>query len=342
MAVDLFGHRLGPILKKVSRSLYLSLRVLPRGLRTPMALGYLLARAADTITDTRIVAATNRIDGLNFLKQNLHNKFQDPTGWKNFFGVLTGHQAIPEERSLLLELPNLVELFWKLPDADRSDIQVVLGQLISGMEEDLRRPAGEDFGWDKLDRYCHLAAGVVGPFWTRMIFRHVPGLKRRLDQKQMEQWGEEFGKGLQLINVLKDMAQDLRNGRCYLPQEALDQHRLKAGDLLDPENFPRFQPIAQQVIQKSLEYLESGERYLESIPRRHPLLRLSVLWPLWIGLATLKRLQKDTDLLDPKKPHKITRQELKRILLRSVPAIFSNKLLNLYFKNRRSYSGPHQ
>ena len=46
---------LGSLLKSVSRSFYLTLRVLPTGMRDPVGLAYLLARAADTIADTSLI-----------------------------------------------------------------------------------------------------------------------------------------------------------------------------------------------------------------------------------------------------------------------------------------------
>ena len=55
---------LGDLLRGVSRSFYLTLRVLPTGLRQPVGLAYLLARAADTIADTRLLAPSQRLDHL--------------------------------------------------------------------------------------------------------------------------------------------------------------------------------------------------------------------------------------------------------------------------------------
>ena len=53
-----------PLLKRVSRAFYLSIRVLPSTLREPVGLAYLLARAADTITDTEALSPEERLDGL--------------------------------------------------------------------------------------------------------------------------------------------------------------------------------------------------------------------------------------------------------------------------------------
>src|SRR5216117_3031821 len=57
MADDL----LGDLLRQVSRSFYLSLAILPRPLREPIGLAYLLARAADTVADTRLIVREDRV-----------------------------------------------------------------------------------------------------------------------------------------------------------------------------------------------------------------------------------------------------------------------------------------
>src|SRR5438045_9068521 len=51
----------GPLLKSVSRSFYLSIRILPRDLQAPIGLAYLLARASDTIADTADASETVRL-----------------------------------------------------------------------------------------------------------------------------------------------------------------------------------------------------------------------------------------------------------------------------------------
>ena len=53
-----------PLLKRVSRAFYLSIRVLPDPVRRPVALAYLLARAADTIADTAAVSPDERLKSL--------------------------------------------------------------------------------------------------------------------------------------------------------------------------------------------------------------------------------------------------------------------------------------
>ena len=59
---------LGPLLKSVSRSFYLTLRILPAGMRDPIGLAYLLARAADTIADTSLISPQRRLELLLSLR----------------------------------------------------------------------------------------------------------------------------------------------------------------------------------------------------------------------------------------------------------------------------------
>src|SRR5207245_8995081 len=63
------GDLLGNLLRQVSRSFYLSLAVLPRPLREPIGLAYLLARAADTVADTGLIRRADRLDHLETLRR---------------------------------------------------------------------------------------------------------------------------------------------------------------------------------------------------------------------------------------------------------------------------------
>src|SRR5881392_2666982 len=64
----------GPILRQVSRSFYLSILFLPKKLRDPVALGYLLARASDTIADTTELPIELRSEKLQLLARGIQGK----------------------------------------------------------------------------------------------------------------------------------------------------------------------------------------------------------------------------------------------------------------------------
>ena len=98
-----------------------------------------------------------------------------------------------------------------------------------------------------LDDYIYRVAGCVGEFWTKICRAHVFP-EARLDDHQLLEDGIRFGKGLQLVNILRDIPQDLRNGRCYVPRESLAAAGLTPENLLLPENESRFRPVYDKLL----------------------------------------------------------------------------------------------
>ena len=74
-----------------------------------------------------------------------------------------------------------------------------------------------------LDDYTYYAAGCVGEFWTAVTAAHVPALQPLLAPELLAR-GVALGRCLQLVNVVRDAAADLRAGRCYWPRAALALH----------------------------------------------------------------------------------------------------------------------
>ncbi|MEA3128295.1 MAG: farnesyl-diphosphate farnesyltransferase, partial [Paraburkholderia sp.] len=231
---------LGPLLKGVSRSFYLTLRVLPVGMRDPIGLAYLLARAADTIADTSLISPEQRLALLLSLRDQVNGTSDDGALFQRMAAEVAGQQVQSDEKVLLESLGPALEVLAQLSEPDRKAVREIVSTLTEGMEFDLRTFPDERSGqiaalreYDELDRYTYLVAGCVGEFWTTMTYTHLPGtLKERPDT--MERRGVRFGKALQMTNVLRDCGKDLRIGRCYLPQTMLDPYGLGAHDLLEP------------------------------------------------------------------------------------------------------------
>src|ERR1041385_2659752 len=85
------------LLKDVSRSFYLTLRILPKKIRPQIGLAYLLARTTDTIADTEIVSLDRRLESLRALRERISGASAAPLS----FGELTRQQSSPAERELL-------------------------------------------------------------------------------------------------------------------------------------------------------------------------------------------------------------------------------------------------
>ncbi len=323
------------VLKGVSRSFYLTLAILPSSMRRPLGVGYLLARAADTIADTRILQAADREAALDLFRSELD--FPAPSRLSEISTALTGPGEKAAERTLLAHLPACLAAFRELAHDDQVRLRRLLHTLIDGMRRDL-----ETFGpgrpgrvlalesREELDRYTYAAAGCVGEYWTEMAMAHRRAL-RRWDPVAMRRRGLRFGQALQMTNVLRDLAQDLRHGRCYLPRRDLLALGLRPEELLDQAALERVRPLLRTLIQHTLGDYAEAFSYLVAIPATELRLRLACAWPLFIGLATIDLVQRAPNLLDPRVTIKIPRSEVKRILSRSTTLVWSNRGLGWYY-----------
>jgi farnesyl-diphosphate farnesyltransferase len=166
---------------------------------------------------------------------------------------------------------------------------------------------------DDLDRYTYYAAGCVGEFWTDLMCAHRKALAS-WKVRDMAEIGVRFGKGLQLTNIVKDVAHDLQKGRCYVPAPMLAEAGLTARDLLDQHNRTRFQPVLSKLVRMAVEHLDQGWLYAMAIPRYETRLRLSCMWPILSAGESLKLVMNSPDLLNPAVKVKIPRSQVYQII----------------------------
>jgi farnesyl-diphosphate farnesyltransferase len=302
----------GPILRSVSRSFYLSLRILPKPLRDPISLAYLLARATDTIADTPEPAAEIRIEALQNLAWAIQGTGPGETAAsiRDSFGPLQSNEA---ERALIDALPGALEWLELLDERDRCQVREVLEKINRGQMLDLER-FGARAGLQALptasalDEYTYLVAGCVGEFWTHICFAHVENFCDR-HEPAMLALGVQYGKGLQLINILRDAGSDLREGRCYLPADELDLLGLHPDQILT--NHGRAEPVMQHWREKAAHELAAGLEYACAI--RSWRVRLATALPALIGARTLSLLRAAGSEVFAHKV-KVTRAEVREIL----------------------------
>ncbi len=308
------------VLKRVSRSFYLTLAILPLAIRTQIGLAYLLARAADTIADTGELDDAVRSDCLRQLKGQLWRTTPDWRVIQKIQAQVITKQPDPDERRLLEELETCFQIFHSCHATDRSYMAQVLSVLIGGMQFDLHHfPQKSDADLQALraiyefEYYTYAVAGCVGEFWTKMMCHHLPGF-RRWDQSRMIPQGIRYGKGLQMVNILRDLPKDLRKGRCYIPLELLDEVPLTPAQLLDETSGPSFRPLFRKLIQEARDHLDQGWRYTLAIPRTEIRLRLACMWPILIGIRTLQKLSVTLTILSPNCSIKVPRSDVYRIV----------------------------
>jgi farnesyl-diphosphate farnesyltransferase len=280
----------GPLLRSVSRSFYLSLRFLPKALRDPLSLAYLLARATDTIADTARAPVALRTEALRNLAAMIQGdgSTEKAALLRESFVPLQTDKA---ERALIEQLPVLLDWLGDLRSDDRDEVRGVLDKINRGQSLDLERFGnGRDIralnNAAELDEYTYLVAGCVGEFWTRLCFRHVKNFSDR-PEREMSMLGVQYGQGLQLINILRDAGDDLRTGRCYFPADEVNSLGLRPEDVL--ANPATLDPVLQRWREKAEKGIEAGIDYAGAIRNRR--VRFATALPALIGARTLALLR---------------------------------------------------
>jgi farnesyl-diphosphate farnesyltransferase len=319
---------LNDLLQATSRSFYLTLRVLPARVRPQIGLAYLLARTTDTIADTELVPPAQRLDALQKLRERILGQNSAPLN----FGELAQKQNLSAEKLLLEKTEVALAALKNFPAEDQTLIRNVLAIITSGQEMDLQRFGGLDATASgptgrqiialetaaELDDYTYRVAGCVGEFWTKICRAHLFP-RARLDEEQLITDGIRFGKGLQLVNILRDLPADLKNGRCYLPLQRLGQAKLFPEILLSPAAASKFLPLFHEYLDKAESHLAAGWAYTNAIPFSQFRVRLACAWPLLIGVRTIEKLRA-ADGYELQQRVKVSRGEVRGIVFRSLLA----------------------
>ncbi len=306
------------LLRDVSRSFYLTLRVLPARVRAPIGLGYLLARATDTLADAASVPVPDRRSALESLRDRILDSAAPMPRWERF--DIGAPEITDAERLLLRRIPEALALLDASQVWEKGCIRAVLETIVGGQMLDLERfgalKAGDGVvglpDAAALDDYTYRVAGCVGEFWTR-VCRNRLFPSAELDDEAFLEDAIRFGKGLQLINILRDLPKDLQAGRCYLPVDELAREGLAPADLLDPSREARLRPVYDRWLDRADAHLAAGWDYVLRIPPNQVRVRLACAWPILIGVRTLRRLQ-GPGFLDPRQRVKISRADVRSIL----------------------------
>jgi farnesyl-diphosphate farnesyltransferase len=314
------------LLRSTARSFYLTLHALPSSIRWPMSLGYLLARTTDTVADVVDLPASVRLSALALMLEVI-NSGSDSEKISQLEKTFFPLKLNSPEYMLLTHFNQFIKWLYELDETVRKEVIWVLNEIVKGQQFDV-----EKFGRDQkeitcvttikeLDNYIYSVAGSVGEFWTKLCLQNIANYSNKTP-KELYPLAISFGKGLQLVNILRDIPQDLTNRRCYLPQEQLQQSGLDPHDLTG--EIHRFDPIVNYWWEKALGYLQEGWEYMLSLNHRR--IRGALALPLLLGFATLRLLQDKTYLSNPQ-PVKVSHRQVKRLMLIAALGMFSKKAL---------------
>jgi farnesyl-diphosphate farnesyltransferase len=139
--------------------------------------------------------------------------------------------------------------------------------------------------------------------------------------------GVQYGKGLQLINILRDVGSDLKAGRCYLPADELHSLGLTPAEILAKP--ARVESIMRSWREKAEQGMAAGIDYACAINQRR--VRLATVLPALIGARTLSLLRETgADVFE--QTVKVPRAEVKKIMASTAVALASPRVLRETFR----------
>ncbi len=157
--------------------------------------------------------------------------------------------APPREDPVLVALADTIDRF-SIPRRH-------LDALIDGVEMDIAVSRYPDFA--ALKGYCDRVAAAVG-----LVSLHIFGFR----DPEAVRYAEDLGVALQIVNIMRDVAEDAARDRIYLPADEMAAHGVSEGDIVDGRLTPGFQALMAAQAARARAYFRSGERLLPLLDRR--------------------------------------------------------------------------
>jgi len=300
-AAERFQQRLLP---QVSRTFALTIPQLPAPLASVVGNAYLWCRVADTVEDEpHLDAAT---------KQHLHATLvdvidgaADAATWAQRAHAGLSDATPAAERELLAGTAHVAALTRTFTPLQVRAIRTCVKKMCQGMthfELSVSRHGLETAA--DLDRYCYYVAGVVGEMLTALFCDYSPDMAAR--QTEMTQLSASFGQGLQMTNILKDVWEDLDEGRCWLPRQVFADFGYNLGELDPRTNRDAFNAAMRELVGIAHGHLRNALNYSLLVPKYESGIRRFCLWSLGLSLLTLQRIVRNRNF-DSSEEVKISR-----------------------------------
>ena len=329
-------------LPRVSRTFALSILSLPEGLSESLCAAYLLCRVVDSIEDANPIAPDTRTS----LFDTFDALMRGEAGSLPEFEARFSDEAIgmaEADRALCKGSGAVFRVFRALPAPDQEAIRPWVLEMSRGMREYAGRADAEGKtrlrDVPDLERYCYFVAGTVGELLTSLFERAVPTVSDEA-RVRARSHATRFGLGLQMVNVLKDVAEDLDRGACFLPEDVLERHGVRRDALLSPEARAGGLAAVSEVCAIARGHLDAAIEYTLCWPGREGAeVRAFCAVPLALAIATLREVERGEDTLVRGREPKINKRLVAEVLAGARRAAESDAALAALFA-RAAEAGP--
>lgn len=326
MSFKILSHHL-LLLKKTSRTLNLSFTILPRYMRFMLSYGYLIARAMDSVVDEADIDDRLKIRFLNAVKSSVFGKSSNYLTEE--FKKEVSHTLTGSYKELIMQIDEIIEYFKsQLSEEDIVVFNKLIKGLFAGMMIDIEGFVdGCIVDMKTLDMYVSLVGGIPALYWYDVCRRYKDSVFRG----NFYLSAYRIGKALQYTNILKDLKEDIKRERLYIPRSYLVEKGITLSDLENPANISRIKDFIRSVVIICVDYLDESERFISSIDPSEFSLKLSLIWPVYWAMDTLQLVWSANPL---ESKIKISRSEIYKTLLKS-PVLLSNSVFSQGYRFRR-------
>lgn len=297
----MFFNETQRLLELVSRSFALCIPKLPKKVRAEIGNFYLLCRYADSIEDSSMPYRKKRIFFnrlIRALKKNdsklLNELNADVLPW------------IENENDcqLVKEFKKVLQTFQTFDKKSKRIAISWLREMTKGM---LKYSKKEIENFLDLDKYCYYVAGTVGMYVTEIL-----DYKFNLHKfDELKARAKDFGLLLQKVNIIKDFAKDVMQGRIYWPKELFQKYQVNQKEIFDEKNKNNNQQMLEEMIKSTEQHIKNSIEYLERLPKE---LQLACAMPFFLAIPTLLKCYGNAEIFDYTKKVKISRQQTMEII----------------------------
>jgi phytoene synthase len=272
-----YGHVLR-ISRQSGSNFYRSFWLLPAAKRRAMCALYAFARVTDDIGDCEAPAslrsnwltAWRQATAMNLISESRDGRCVLPQG----FPESTTQWPVDLRRRAAEILPALSDAVTKFEIPSRFILEI-----IDGVLADQKKTRFDTY--EQLEHYCYLVASAVG-----LACLHIWQFQSPLPMQAAIDCGLAF----QLTNILRDISEDARRGRIYLPQQHWADHGLCEDDLLNPRPDDRLKCLISDEVRRAVKLYDSGWQIWDALhPDGKPM--FSMMWRTYRRL--LSHIQAD-------------------------------------------------
>lgn len=322
----------------VSRTFALGIELLAEPLRDEVGVAYLVCRVLDTVEDTTSLPAPARAGLLERAAVEIGDPARSEGCAAAIEAMFEGDALRGRDHHLCRDARRVARALHAARPGAVACMRPTFLEMGRGMAETVRREAaGRGLQLETitdLERYCQYVAGTVGELLTSLFAYDRPSITGPVERGLRDR-AARFGLGLQVVNIVKNVADDLGRGVAYVPRELLAAAGADLKTLASRPDDPRGRKVVARLVEHVVPWLDAAVEYTLEIPPHERDLRMFCGLPLAFALRTLALAVRGEGPFSEREL-KISRAEVAAIHLRLSAIVSDDRRLRESYAEERA------